>query len=133
MRAGVGHSKGVAEGGRDENAVVPVFPESNDGNFDGGTRELHVRKPLDPDRRGATDYGRCRHLAGRPGIPHGLAGVSLAGNDEPGTECFEVLGREDQGTSLTENEFRRTNNGGAVAEGGPDYRNGSQWSQQFLT
>lgn len=43
--AGVGHGQGVAECGSDENAVVPVLPQPDYGDLDGGACGLHVGQP----------------------------------------------------------------------------------------
>jgi len=101
VRTRVRYSKGMPKGGSDEDTLMPVFPEPNDRDLDGGTRELHVGQPLDTDRRCATDHGRRRYLARGPGIAHGLAGVRLTGDDELGAEGFEAFWGEDQVVFLT--------------------------------
>src|SRR5690606_30180197 len=67
----------------DEDADAADLHEPDQWHVEGSADERNVVETLSPNRGGATDHGRLSDPRHRPGIAHRLAGVRLAGDDEP--------------------------------------------------
>ena len=89
LASGGGHGDGVGEGRGDEDAVVAVLPQADDGDVDVLADEGQVRQPLCADADGAAGDAGLGHLVHGAGVAHGLARVGLGGGDEPSPEAFQ--------------------------------------------
>ena len=79
----------MGEGRGDEDAVVAVLPQADDGDVDVLADEGQVRQPLCADADGAAGDAGLGHLVHGAGVAHGLTRVGLGGGDESSLEAFQ--------------------------------------------
>jgi len=89
LAAGGGHGDGMGEGGSDEDAVVAVLPQTDDGYVDVLADEGQIRQALSADADGTTGDAGLGHLVHGAGIPHRLTRIGLGGGDEPAPQALQ--------------------------------------------
>ena len=75
-------SDGVTQGGGDVNALVTLFPQTDDGNLNATLDGCDVGKTLAANGAGASQFACARHLSHGFGVTQRFAHVGLnAGNE----------------------------------------------------
>ena len=79
----------MGEGGSDEDAVVAVLPQTDDGYVDVLADEGQIRQALSTDADGTAGDTGLGHLVHGAGIPHRLTRIGLGGGDEPAPQALQ--------------------------------------------
>ena len=89
LAAGGGHGDGVSEGGGDEDAVVPLFPQADDRHVDVLADEGQIRQALSTDADGTAGDTGLGHLVHGARVAHGFTRIRLGGGDEPSSQALQ--------------------------------------------
>ncbi len=76
----------MAQRGRDEDAVVALLPQANDGHFHATLDGSDVGEALAANGRSAAELAGARDLGHGLRMAHGLAGIGLHRRDEAAAE-----------------------------------------------